>query len=108
MPTSIIEQMEFGSNLWLYFEHLGNLLPVIIAIAEGNLTRLSALDIEVHIMVPGVADAAVNLHPIESAMLISFPAPGFSQRGSQSHFRLVFHYRPGGVIDYGGGALSSH
>src|SRR3989337_785917 len=93
--------MEFKKHSTrLHLEHFSDLLPVVVAIAESNLACLGALDVEVHIMVPGIADAAVYLHSIEGAMLVGFTAPGLSHRGSQRHLGLVLHYRPSGVIYY--------
>src|SRR5262245_37409717 len=57
------DRRETRSPLRSEIDQLGDLLPVIRGIAERELRRLGALEIEVEVVLPGEADAAVELNP---------------------------------------------
>ncbi len=66
--------VEQGANLDI--EYLGHHLAVIITITEGDLRGLGPLEIEVHVVVPGEANATVDLNALTSNVLVDIATPG--------------------------------
>src|SRR3972149_11494528 len=92
----------------LHVQHLGYLFAVVVAVAESDLTGLGTLEERGHVMVPGVADAAVYLNPGKSCLLVRLAAPGLGHGGSNCNIRVVFHDCPRSVVDDGRGPLHRH
>ena len=65
-------------DLGLCLRQPGDALPVIVGVTEGHLTRIGPLQVEVHIVVPRVADAAVDMDALKGRLLVGLPSLGQS------------------------------
>src|SRR5262245_26945224 len=73
-------------------------LPVPGRVAEGDLGALGALEVDVHVVLPGEPDAAVDLDPLAGDDAVRVGAVGLRHRRGERRFRDVVRDRPGRVV----------
>src|SRR5262249_41573457 len=78
----------------LQVDEAGYTLPVVCRIAKCELTRLGALEIQVQIVLPREADAAVELNAGTGDLAVSVGHVGLGHRGGQRRLGGVLVDRP--------------
>src|ERR671919_1273184 len=79
-------------------DELRDLLAVVRGVAKRELRRLRALEIEVQVVLPGEADAAVELDAGPRHLAIRVRGIGLGHRGRQGRFRHALVHGPRRVV----------
>src|SRR5437867_10179109 len=87
-----------GSRTPLQINQLRDPLAVVRRVAEGELGRLGALEVEVQVVLPGEPDAAVELDAGAGHLTVGVGDVRLGHRSSQRGLRGVLVDRPGGVV----------
>src|SRR4029078_9241405 len=77
---------------------LGDDLPVPGRVAEGHLGALRALEVDVHVVLPGKTDAAVDLDALAGGVTVGIGAVGLRHRGGERRLGDVVRDRRRGVV----------
>src|SRR5678815_5301328 len=81
---------------------------MILRVAELYLERLGALEVEVEIVLPGEADAAVHLYGFAAHLARRLADVGLADRGGDRGVLRPRLERPGRVVDGGVAVLHLH
>src|SRR5688572_3011294 len=73
-------------------------LAVPGGVPEGDLRALRALEVEMHVVLPGEADSAVNLDAIAGRMAVRVGAVCLGHGRRERRVRHVVRHRPTGVV----------
>src|SRR3954453_21582955 len=84
---------------------LGEQLAVVRRVAEQELGALGPLEVEVGRVLPGEADATVDLDVLGGRVEVRVGAVGLGQRGHDRQLVVVFGGGPTGVVGGGLGRL---
>ena len=84
---------------------LGEELAVVGGVAEEELGRLGPLEVQVGRVLPGEADAAVDLDVLGGGVEVGLGAVGLGQAGDRGQLVVELGRAPGGVVGGGLGRL---
>src|SRR5207253_6107300 len=87
-----------GGAAWSDADALGQQLAVVGRVPEQELARLGPLEIQVGVVLPGEADAAVDLDVLGGGVEVGVRAVGLGQGGDDGQLVAVLGRSPTGVV----------